>query len=311
VHNCQVAFAVREGKAGIDLIQKNKYRIFVPATNTTTFDYSSWIFDIIEEYQPQVFILDVRDDLPLSLVNKIKKRMIKIVGIDDPSERRLIADLAFYPPVPQVNRMDWTGFEGKLYVGWEWVLLRPEFSIKRQKKFNNPPEILVTMGGSDPLGMTLTAIQALEKIEDNIDIQVILGPAFSDHDGILKLLRVSRHHYKILKNVDNMAEVMRGVDIAVVAFGVTAYELAAVGVPAVYLCISSDHNESARSFVAGGYGINLGEYKIVSAAKLCKAIKTLIQNLYTEINMKEKMNRTIDGLGSKRIAQRIMEEINE
>ena len=37
-------------------------------------------------------------------------------------------------------------------------------------------------------------------------------------------------------------------DLAVASFGVTAYELAAVGVPAVYLCLTDDHAESAEAF---------------------------------------------------------------
>ena len=39
------------------------------------------------------------------------------------TEGRLVVD-----PVPQVEEMDWRGFTGARYAGWEWVLLRREFA---------------------------------------------------------------------------------------------------------------------------------------------------------------------------------------
>ncbi|MBW1613303.1 MAG: hypothetical protein JRJ57_04875, partial [Deltaproteobacteria bacterium] len=84
--------------------------------------------DCINTTKANVLILDVRDGLSKSVLRNIKQKFdIKIVTIDDPEDKRLEADLAFYPPVPQVKRIDWTGFTGELYVGWEWVILRREF----------------------------------------------------------------------------------------------------------------------------------------------------------------------------------------
>ena len=43
--------------------------------------------------------------------------------IDDASERRLAADFAYYPPVPQAFALDWTGSRCEPRIGWEWALL--------------------------------------------------------------------------------------------------------------------------------------------------------------------------------------------
>lgn len=310
--NCDVAFAVREDSTGIDLIRKKNYRIFVPANNSLNFDYSSWIFEIIGYFMPQVFLMDVRDDLPLELIKKIKERKILVVTIDDPSDRRLYSDLAFYPPVHQVKKMDWTGYEGKLYVGWEWVLLRPEFSIQKKARTTSSavPIILITMGGSDPEGMTLVAVQALERIEQDLLVRVILGPAFSHRDALFTLLQDSKHRYEVMDNVENMADTMRAADIAVVSFGVTAYELAAIGVPSLYLCRSPDHVLSANSLVDEGYGINLGEYNRISPLTLCQKICSFLRSSYNGKQRFRKGQGSIDGLGNKRVALRIMEELN-
>ena len=43
--------------------------------------------------------------------------------IDDASERRLAADFAYYPPVPQAEALDWHGSACTVRIGWEWALL--------------------------------------------------------------------------------------------------------------------------------------------------------------------------------------------
>lgn len=310
--NCEVAFAVREDSTGIDIIRKKNYRIFLSPNNSLNFNYSSWIFEIIGDFIPQVFLMDVRDDLPLELIKKIKEKKILIVTIDDPSDRRLYSDLAFYPPVHQVKKMDWTGYEGKLYIGWDWIILRPEFSIKKETRKSNPsiPVILVTMGGSDPEAMTLVAVQALERIEQELFIRVILGPAFSHRDALFSLLQDLKHRYEVMDSVENMADTMRSADIAVVSFGVTAYELAAIGVPSIYLCRSPDHVMSANSLVDEGYGINLGEYNKISPLTLCQEIYSILRSYYNGKQRFRKGQGSIDGLGYKRVAYRIMEELN-
>ncbi|MDD1690308.1 MAG: hypothetical protein LUQ66_06565 [Methanoregula sp.] len=295
---------------GIDLIRKHNYRVFTPEKNDMRFDYFSWIMGIIDEYQPWGFILDIRDDFPLALVREIKKRGIKTISIDDISDRRLLADLAFYPPIPQIKRMEWAGFKGKLFSGWEWVLIRPEFSVKKDKPRHLRPVILVTMGGSDPQRMTLTAIQALEMLDAEFDVKVITGPAFFHHDALLDLLKNARHHYQVLNNVVNMADIMRNADIAVASFGVTAYELASQGVVAVFLCLSDDHAESASSFVQEGMMISLGNFARISPEKIADSINDLVSNPTRCKEMSTISIQKVDGNGVKRTAEKILESFN-
>jgi spore coat polysaccharide biosynthesis protein SpsF len=306
VHGCEIAFALWEGKAGIDLIEQKHFGFYCSDENDTAFNYSLWLFHVIDEFQPSVFIMDIRDDLPVSTVKEIKHREILVVTIDDPSERRLIADLAFYPPVPQVKRMDWTGFAGKLYVGWEWVLIRPEFSVKKKKIPHDKPVILITMGGSDPRGMTLTAIQALELVDDTFEVNIVIGSAFTHNDALNSTLKTARHRYNILTNIENMADVMHKSDIAIASFGVTAYELASMGVPSVLLCLSDDHAESASAFVEAGMMISLGNYKSISIEQITSSIKKFFHDQNACDMMSKSSLKRVDGLGTKRIAETIL-----
>jgi len=203
VHNCRITFAMRTGQPGIKMAEEKGYQVIILRDTDQTFDYGNWLNECVSKMDARAIVFDVRDGLARSVVKKLRDKGILIVTIDDPEDKRLEADMAFYPPVPQVKRIDWTSFTGKLYVGWEWVILRKEFSEWRKKydvhhcrssldtdqclltnddssmtagDFLSPhvpnpvphaPKILVTMGGSDPQGMTLKTVNALELLDED------------------------------------------------------------------------------------------------------------------------------------------------
>ena len=104
-------------------------------------DEASWLNAHISSQKPDILILDVRSDLATEALERWRSGGLFIATLDDPSDRRLETDLAFYPPVPQVRDFDWSGFTGELYIGWDWVVLRREFGIDKpvgKKKFPTP-----------------------------------------------------------------------------------------------------------------------------------------------------------------------------
>ena len=47
-------------------------------------------------------------------------------------------DFCPYFTIPQLEKMNWDRFYGKLYIGWEYVILRKEFA----KKYKKPSSLL-------------------------------------------------------------------------------------------------------------------------------------------------------------------------
>ncbi|HNY69563.1 MAG TPA: hypothetical protein PKH14_02140, partial [Syntrophorhabdus sp.] len=238
-HGSGVVFAVLYDNKAMEMIMNHGYKVETANPREDQFDYGDWFNCIVKKNHPCALILDIRDDLPPNIVSNLRKKGILVVTIDDPTDRRLLADLAFYPPVPQVEKMDWQGFTGQRFIGWEWVILRREFShndenlykrIKATKK-TKIHNILVTMGGSDPKGMTLKTMEALKVIDGQFEVTIILGPGFAHRDSLNEILGNFPHIHRIFENVLNIGDIMAEADLAVASFGVTAYELAAMGVP--------------------------------------------------------------------------------
>ena len=306
VHNCRITFAMRTGPLGTQMVEKKGYKSIVSQENDRTFDYGNWLNECVKKADARAIVFDVRDGLARAVVKELRDNGIFIVTIDDPEDKRLEADMAFCPPVPQVKQIDWTGFTGELFVGWEWVILRKEFSTTPCSLPPAPcskiPRMLVTMGGSDPQAMTIKAVKALEQLDDSFEAIVVLGAGFQHKKQLDDLLSDCRHYFEVQENVKNMAELMAQSHFAVASFGVTAYELAAMGVPAIYLCLTEDHAESASAFVEEGMAILLGIFTQVNAGIITREINNILNNKSLLSELTANTRKHIDGQGAIRIA---------
>lgn len=317
-YGCSVSFAVWDGPLGVDRIKKSDYRVHIPSQKQLeTKNEESWLKDLASQTQAQCLVLDIRTTLPCQAIKELRNSGILIATIDDPSERRLFCDLAFYPPVPQVYQMDWNGFQGEYFVGWEWVLLRAQFSKRKEPcnekgnkgNLHSPLNILISMGGSDLAGFTLMAIQALDAIIGDLNIVIVLGAGFRHELELQDLLLKSIHSYELHRNILDMANLMARADLAIASFGVTAYELAAMSVPSLFLCLSKDHAVSATAFEKAGVARSLGIYTEVEISDIKEKLEILARNPMLLSSMRGRTLELPVGEGCRKVAQKIFERI--
>lgn len=310
-HNCRVVFAIHRDKPGINLIKEKGYPVITIDNNPSYFTEEKFLKKAVAKSRCKVIIMDFRTPISLDFLNLLKQQGILLVDIDDPNEKRLLADLAFYPPVPHVKIMNWSGLKGQLMVGWEWVILRREFTTMAvQPRFTNSRRhLLVTMGGSDPAGFTLTAIKALDLIEDDFDTTVVLGRAFSREKDFQSLLLTTKRKFRILRDIKNMAAIMAQTDLAIASFGMTAYELAFMGVPALFFCLTDDHADSCQAFVDEHIAISLCGNEIKSIKDLAKVIQPLLNNKENLYKMSANARSIMTVNGTRNIASRILESM--
>ena len=299
--NCNITFAMRKSELGINTVNK-KYPVIV--SNEESFNYKTWMIKCIEKNNTKVLIFDVRDGLGKEIVKYIKEKTgVKIVTIDDPEEKRLSADLAFYPPVPQLDKLNWDGFKGELFVGWEYVILRKEF-LKKYPKPNNPiPNILVSMGGTDEKNMTEFVINSMNQINEKFKAVIVVGEGYPYIKQLQKSLEKVQFEFELFQNPNNIAEIMSQTDFAIISFGQTAYELVSLRVLNIVMCLTNDHLESSKKFVNEGLSVGLGLYP----PTLEKLVNTIV-NLITKIERNNYYINPIECSGSKKISHLILAE---
>ncbi|MDT7041850.1 hypothetical protein [Candidatus Nitronereus thalassa] len=309
-HGCAVTFAMRRDALGVGLCEERGYRVVRGLTPNLP-DQGVWLRDLCQAIHAEVVVLDVRDELPREVVQRLRDEGKLIVTIDDPTDRRLDADLAFYPPVPQVHRMDWNGFTGQMHSGWEWIILRDEFRTPSAFLPKSRPVILVTMGASDPAGLTLKALEALASLESDCRVLLVLGPACRQILAITNWVEGSSLDVEIHFGPKTMSDLMNQADVALASFGITAYELAAMGVPTVYLCLTEDHVESARALSQEGAAMCLGLHEHVEVVDISREIIQLLDNPLKREQMAQNGKRVVDGFGAQRIASMVVSQVSE
>jgi spore coat polysaccharide biosynthesis protein SpsF len=282
-----------------DRVMAKRYRtISVPRDESQ----GTWLAEKVRQYDAQLLVVDVRDDLTRPELQAIRSDGIRVAVIDDLSDRRLAADFVFYPPVPQVRQADWSEFTGEIFSGWQWVILRSDLAQPTPKGPAGHANLLVTMGGSDPAGLTLQAVRALELPDLEFTATVMLGPGFAHDDALSHLLTRTRRRFVVRRGLSDMPSVMARADLALCSFGVTAYELAATGIPAIYLCLTADHAESASALVEAGMGVSVGVFETVTDSQLAATARELLQDRHRRKHMRQHARRCIDGLGAARVA---------
>jgi len=273
-HGCKIYFAMRQSDLGINKV-KEKYQVL--ESNEKDFNYKEWLTDCIEKTKTKVLIMDMRDGLTRKELKAIKKKTgIKVVTIDDPEDKRLEADLAFYPPVPQLEKLNWNGFGGELYVGWEYVILRKDFLKQYPKPKNSVPNILVSMGATDEKNMTEFVINSLNPIIEKFKVTIIVGSGYPYLKNLNKTLEEVHFEFELLQNPKDIAKIMSQSDFSIISFGQTAYELAALNVSALYLCLTEDHVESAKLFMNEDFGKCLGVFPNIDKLKFINSINNYL-----------------------------------
>jgi spore coat polysaccharide biosynthesis protein SpsF len=257
---------------------------------------------LIDANSPDLLLLDGREGPSRAELEKLKRTVAVTAAIDDGHDRRLACDYAYYPPVPAALALDWTGASTLPRLGWEWAVLGLNPAAAHKRVPSSRPTVLVAMGGSDPRGLTLRAAKALAVLDSVYRIRFVIGTGTKDGDVVARTLVALKKNYETVEGADDLSVEYSSADVALCAFGVTAYELAACGIPAIYLGLTPDHVLSASAFADAGMGLNLGLAAEVSDADIARTVQGLLNTPVVRREMRKQGMALIDGQGAARIA---------
>ena len=257
---------------------------------------------LVDANSPDLLLLDGPGGPSRGELEKLKRGVAVTAVIDDAHERRLAADYAYYPPVPAALALDWAGANTLPRVGWEWSLLGLSPQAAPAHGSSSRPTVLVAMGGSDPHGLTLRMAKALSVLDSVTRIRFVIGTGMKDAQRVARGLVALKKNYETVEGADDLAIEYASADVALCAFGVTAYELAAVGIPAVYLGLTEDHAASAQAFADAGMGISLGVADRIADAEIARSVQWLLNKPAARREMRSMGLALMDGQGAARIA---------
>ncbi len=239
------------------------------------------------------------------------KEHCKIIYIDDLHEFNSQVSILIHGSVfaDEMHFLeDYAGTDTKLLLGPKYAILRPEFQSILPRLRENVTKILITFGGVDinnASGRLLEALLSNELLK-LIEYHVVVGqynPHFKD------LLSVSEKYDTVFlhRNVHNMSQLMTMCDLAITAGGTTTYELCACGIPSVCVSVADNQVRNVKKFSELGVMVCAGDIRDTKCIQriICE-LNYLINHREYRLQMSEKMQKLVDGLGVKRIVAEIL-----
>lgn len=197
-----------------------------------------------------------------------------------------------------------TNPDASFLLGAEYTLLRREF--KDYPKNNTPipgkaTNILVTLGGADPAGLTSVVLDALSALDDTtLHVKIVAGAANPDIATIREKSGTLPCRHELLFGVEDMAPLMAWAHVAVTASGATCWELCHFGVPMIAIR-TADNQTGVHNFLKRA-GVSTCLDRDTPVRDIIAAIQTLLPARAKRCVMAESGQALIDGRGAWRVA---------
>jgi UDP-2,4-diacetamido-2,4,6-trideoxy-beta-L-altropyranose hydrolase len=194
---------------------------------------------------------------------------------------------------------------GRALLGSAYVLLRPAFLAWRNTSRTTPAQarrLLVTLGGTVEAHALQAVLAGLAQVTRPLEITVLTGtdPAKAE---LARSLAPPGHRMILLPWHDDMPGLMTESDLALSAAGSTAWELAFMGVPALYAVLADNQADIATALQMAGAGINLGECDAGFATRLASELTTLLDAAPRRADFSRAARVLVDGYGAERVIE--------
>lgn len=140
----------------------------------------------------------------------------------------------------------------KLLLGYKFAYLRPEFEKENVLDINKRDGILVTLGGSDVLGLSYPIVSQLCDVLPDVPITLVIGDVSKLSDAQYARLK-AYPKLSVIKSANNMARLMSKASLAVTAAGGTLFELGCMGVPSIALVCADNQLPAFDSKYNGSF----------------------------------------------------------
>ncbi len=256
---------------------------------------------IVQEWSPDCLVVNLLRSAP-EYLESLRPLVKLVVTLDDDGPAAALADLCINPLYPIPGALTSPAF----------IPLKSEFQeLNRQPRTWRPQveSILITLGGADTYGFTPLAVRALASIPQGISLRVILGPAFRHEAEMQAALKgVAGRTWVVERNVAEMGRYLAAADLAICSGGLTLFEMACVGTPAIVVCGEKFEEATASRLAELGFGVNLGFGVDCTEAAINRAVMELISDGPGRAAMGRRGRELVDGRGAQRSLEAICEK---
>lgn len=190
----------------------------------------------------------------------------------------------------------------EMLLGPAYALLDARFrAAPPQREAGTVARLFVNFGTADAANATLVALDAVQRAKLGATVDVVLGGA-APHLGELRArVAAAKTPVSLHLDVDDMAALMRGADLAIGAGGVGALERCALGLPSLILTVADNQVANARALAAAGAAEYVGALGSGTVPALVAALQRLTADESARWAMSAAAAALVDGLGAARV----------
>ncbi len=167
--------------------------------------------------------------------------------------------------------------------------------------------VLVSLGGGLTTPDVLAVVRAADAVLVDGTVDVAAGSFAAGARELDALAHAARNRVVIHRDRFGLRELMLAADLAVCGAGMTLYELAATGTPAITVCMADNQRPNADAFARVGAAPTAGQ---AGDAGLEAAVEATLRTLVAPRARAEIAARArglVDGRGAERVARWILE----
>lgn len=240
-----------------------------------------------------------------------------IMTIDDLANRRHDCDLLLDQNLGRLvaDYGNLVSADCNFLIGPQNALLRPEFAEWRTSSLGRRAapslkRLLISMGGIDKDNVTGKVLAALRRclLPQSCEISVVMGSGAPALENVRNSVAEMPWETKVLVDVQNMAELLAGADLAIGAAGGSSWERCCLGLPAICIMLADNQREVASALQAAGAVLLLGDVA---------TIEHELPQCFSEIGkqgkllaMQEACSAITDGMGTGRVAQALLDSVH-
>lgn len=234
-----------------------------------------------------------------------------VLAIDDLADRAHDCDLLLDTGIGRAPG-DYAGLvpaQCALLLGPDFALLRAPFRAARERclprERRAARRLLVTLGGTDPKGLTLTVLDGIAQAKLGLDIDVVLparAPGFAAAQAKCAAVGARLH-----ANADDLSGLMASADLCIGAGGTTAWERACLGLPTLMVEMAENQRGNIEHLTRAGAARAITP---VTAGAVARAVAALAADADALAAMSRAAAALCDGRGAERVADAILERLS-
>ncbi len=269
-------------------------------------------FLIDQKLNPDCLVID-HYEIDIDWENMLRKYTSKICVIDDLADKKHTCDFLINPVfgIKPSTYKKLINSSCQLFLGSDYIMLRPEFAEMKNKSLNKFESIEVKdvhlfFSSNDKNGLTIKYSNLLLDNFPEINIHISVGNNFLE---LRKLKQLAFHNKRInwKQNNLNIEKQMAKCQIAIGTPGMITWERACLGIPSIQLGIKDFQDSILNELDALGICKWIGPEKEIKEGEFIQICRNFIEDKKYLSEMRRKCLKAVDGKGMERVVRILMQ----